>query len=146
MRVLCLLLLVVLGPSIEAADKGISASKSKSKSPWGRVVMIGASATAGFTASEMLGGTNTQRLRLSRYIEAALIQPHEPVENLAHALFFMQPEAAGQNQVRDAVESLPTLVIGADFLFWFCYGTQARTDAERQKRFEHGLKLLGRRR
>jgi hypothetical protein len=65
-----------------------------------------------------------------------------PVENLAHAFFFMQPEAAGQTQVRDAIESKPTLVIGIDFLFWFCYGTQARTDAERLKRFDHGLKLL----
>ena len=134
-----LFLLICVGPSSMAADRVIPAPKS----PWGRVVMIGASATAGFTASEMLGGTNTQLLRLSRYVDAALIPPHEPVESLAHALFFMQPEAAGQNQIRDALEAKPTLVIGVDFLFWFCYGTQARTDAERQKRFEHGLKLLG---
>lgn len=103
--------------------------------------MVGASATAGFTVSEMLGGTNTQVHRLSRYVDAALLAPHEPVQNLAHALFFMQPEATGQSQIDQAIESKPTLVVGVDFLFWFCYG-EGRTDRERLRRFEHGLKLL----
>jgi len=35
----------------------------------------------------------------------------------------------------------PTLVIGVDFLFWFCYGN-GRTDADRARHFEAGLKLL----
>jgi hypothetical protein len=104
--------------------------------------MIGASATAGFTASEMLGGTNTQFHQLSRYVDAALAVPHEPVQNLANAFFFMQPEAAGPGQIRSALESKPTMVIGVDFLFWFCYGAQAQTDKDRMKRFERGLKLL----
>jgi len=127
--------------SLGTAGHAAEAAATKSKSPWTRVVMIGASATAGFTASEMLGGTNTQYLRLSRYLDAALMAPHEPVQNFAHALFFMQPEAAGQSQIKEALESKPTLVIGVDFLFWFCYG-DGRTDQERLKRFEHGLKLL----
>src|SRR6185436_7262205 len=114
----------------------------KTQSPWNRIVLIGASASAGFTASEVFGGTNTAKCRLSRYVDAAIAVPHEPAENLAQPFFFMQPEASGQTQVRDAVESNPSLVIGVDFLFWFCYGTQARTDAERLRRFEHGLKLL----
>ena len=33
------------------------------------------------------------------------------------------------------------LVVGVDFLFWFCYG-EGSTDAGRAQRFETGLKLL----
>ena len=137
-RILLTLLFVTLGVSGHGAERAAPAPRP----PWGRIVMIGASATAGFTVSEMLGGTNTQLHRLSRYVDAALLAPHEPVQNLAHTLFFMQPEATGQSQIHDAIESKPTLVIGVDFLFWFCYGAQARTDAERSQRFEQGLKLL----
>jgi len=64
----------------------------KTQSPWNRIVLIGASATAGFTASEVFGGTNTAKCRLSRYVDAAIAVPHEPVENLAQPFFFMQPE------------------------------------------------------
>ena len=84
--------------------------------------MVGASATAGFTMSEPFGGTNTAQYRLNRYVEAALLAPHEPVTNLASALFFLQPEAAGRSQIDLALKLKPTLVVGVDFPFWFCYG------------------------
>ena len=103
--------------------------------------MVGASASAGFTVSEMLGGTNTPFFRLSRYVDAALSAPHEAVLNLAHAMFYLQPEGAGRIQIEEAVASQPTLVIGIDFLFWFCYG-EGSTDTARLRRFEKGLKLL----
>jgi hypothetical protein len=54
---------------------------------------------------------------------------------------FMNPEAFGPMQVASVTNSKPTLVIGVDFLFWFCYG-DGSTDAERAQRFEQGLKLL----
>ena len=108
--------------------------------PWNRVVLIGASATAGFTESEIFGGPNTAQYKLSRYVEAALIPPHQPVRSLATTLFFMQPETEAQRQIELAVETKPSLVIGVDFLFWFCYG-DGRTDQDRLRRFEHGLKL-----
>src|SRR6185312_13728979 len=60
--------------------------------PWSRIVMVAASATAGFTESEPLGGTATSQFRLSRYLDAAVAVPHEPVKNLATAMFFLQPE------------------------------------------------------
>lgn len=110
-------------------------------SPWNRVVMIGASASAGFVFSEPFGGTNTAKCRLNHYLEAALKAPHEPVKNLANALFFLLPEPAGRMQIEQAVEARPTLVVGVDFLFWFCYG-QGTNDAERLSRFDGGLKLL----
>jgi hypothetical protein len=54
---------------------------------------------------------------------------------------FMNPEAFAPMQIVAATNAKPTLVIGADFLFWFCYG-DGNSDAERAQRFEHGLKLL----
>jgi hypothetical protein len=109
--------------------------------PWGRIVMIGASATAGFTESELFGGRQTAQYKLSRYIEAALIGPHEPVRSLASTFFFMHPETEAERQVGLALEAKPSLLIGVDFLFWFCYG-EGRIDQERLARFEKGLKLL----
>jgi hypothetical protein len=118
-----------------------SVETTAAKSPWGRIVMIGASASAGFTESEPFGGTITAQLRLDRYVDAALLAPHEPVTNLASSLFFIQPEMAGRFQLEQALKFQPTLVVGADFLFWYCYG-EGRSDAERLQRFEQGLKLL----
>ena len=103
--------------------------------------MVGASATAGFTESEPLGGPTTPQYRLSRYVDAALLVPHEPAQNLAHAMFFIQPEAMGRDQIDEVLKARPTLVVGIDFLFWFCYG-DGPTDKDRLRRFEKGLKLL----
>jgi hypothetical protein len=111
------------------------------RSPWERIVLIGASATAGFTMSEPLGGPTTARYFLHRYIDAALTVPHEPVKNVAHAFFFLQPETTARRQIDQAIATKPTVVGALDFLFWFCYGPGA-TDAERQQRFEKGLKFL----
>jgi hypothetical protein len=102
---------------------------------------VGASASAGFTISEPFGGTDTARHRLYRYVDAALVAAHEPVTNLASTLFFLQPETVGRNQIELALQIRPTLLVGADFLFWFCYGN-GDTDQERLGRFEQGLKLL----
>ena len=110
-------------------------------SPWSRVVVIGASASSGFVLSEPLGGPETTRCKLSYYLDAAIAAPHPPVKNLATALFFMNPEAFAPPQIAAATNNRPTLVIGVDFLFWFCYG-DGNSDAARAQRFEHGLKLL----
>jgi hypothetical protein len=111
------------------------------KSTWERIAVIGASASAGFTTAEPFGSTNMARYRLSRYLDAALLSPHQPVTNLANALFFLQPETMGRNQIDLALKLKPTLVLGMDFPFWFCYGN-LRTNETRQQRFEAGLQLL----
>ncbi len=118
-----------------------SAQPAATNSPWQRIVMIGASASAGFVFSEPFGGTNTMQCRLNYYLDAAVQAPHEPVKNLASALFFLMPEPAGRMQVEQAVKLQPTLVVAVDFPFWFCYG-QGTNDAERLQRFDAGLKLL----
>jgi hypothetical protein len=127
-----------VSPTGIAASAATNVAKA---SPWQRIVMIGASATAGFTASEPLGGTNTAHYALSRYVDAALKVAHDPVVNLGNAFFFFQPEAMGQQQVACALTNRPTLVIGLDFPFWFLYG-EGDTDEARLQRFERGLKLL----
>jgi hypothetical protein len=111
------------------------------ESPWTRAVVIGASASSGFSLSEPLGGAYTDQCRLSPYLDAAITAPHPPVKNLALALLFLSPEAIAAQEIEAATNSHPTLVIAVDFLFWFCYGN-GRTDAERAARFESGLKLL----
>ena len=103
-------------------------------------MVIGASASAGFTETEPLGGPHTPQFQLSRYLDAALLTPHEPIRNFANTFFFMQPLAAGRHQLQQAFEAKPAVLIGLDFLFWFCYGQGSET--ERLKRFEQGLKLL----
>ena len=130
---LALLLQVNLGKT--------SAQPAATNSPWQRIVMIGASASAGFVISEPFGGTNTVQCRLNYYLDAAVKTPHEPVKNLASALFFLMPEPAGRMQVEQAVKLQPTLVVAVDFPFWYCYG-QGTNAAERLQRFDAGLKLL----
>lgn len=105
--------------------------------------MIGASATSGFTMKEPLGGTNTQFLRLNRYIDAAITGQHRQATNFASALFFTQPVKTGESQLTRALNEKPTLVVAVDFLFWFCYG-KVSNDVERASRFEEGLRLLER--
>jgi hypothetical protein len=128
-----LVLLLTLSSALAAA--------ARTNSPWERIVIVGASVSAGFTASEPLGGPSTPQFRLSRYVDTALLVPHEPVQNLANTFLFLQPELLGRQQIEQALKARPTLVLGVDFLFWFCYG-DGYTDEERLQRFEKGLKIL----
>jgi hypothetical protein len=115
--------------------------QAEGKVPWARIVVIGASVSHGFTGAEPFGGPKTKELALDRYLDAALLAPHEPPRNLANAMFFMLPDDMGHTQIRQALTNDPTLVIGIDFLFWFCYG-HGETDQDRQDHFEKGLTLL----
>jgi hypothetical protein len=150
-RWLPLALLVAVGMRALAGDtleqskatspRSESVEITAAKPPWGRIVMIGASASAGFTESEPLGGPKTPQYRLSRYVDAALLAPHEPVKNLGNPMFFIAAEAEGRRQINQAIQARPTLVIGLDFLFWFCYG-DVSAESERLELFEKGLKML----
>ena len=111
----------------------------RAESPWRRIVLLGASATAGMidpAATNFLCG-------LAPYLEAALLVPHDPVRSVASRLFFFGPQRSGQAQIAKALAHEPTLVIGIDFLFWYCYG-DAPSEQERLRRLEEGLELLGR--
>ena len=108
-----------------------------------RIVMLGASATSGFDESEPLGGPKTPQYLFANYIEAALTGAHEPVATQASALLFLQTREIMEKQVAATVAAKPTLVIGLDAMFWFCYG--AGMDAgQRTALFDAGLLLLER--
>jgi hypothetical protein len=115
--------------------------RAAEKAPWERMVIIGASVSRGFTLSEPFGGPQTAQYALNRYLDAVVVAPHEPARNLANTMFFMIPDDMGHSQIREALTNNPTLVVGVDFLFWYCYGAGG-TDADRREHFEKGLKLL----
>lgn len=117
------------------------ASENASSSPWNNVVVIGASASAGFVLSEPFGGTNTTNCKLRFYLDAAIAAPHPPLKDFSTALLFMNPVDLSQQEIDSAVAARPTLVIGVDFLFWSCYG-DGLSEAGRLQRFDRGLKLL----
>jgi hypothetical protein len=119
----------------------IQLSATAADSVWSRVVVIGASASAGFVLTEPFGGTNTARCKLHHYLAAAIAAPHAPAKNFATALFFLSPDAMAAQETEAATNAKPTLVIATDFLFWFCYG-QGDSDAERAEHFETGLRAL----
>lgn len=115
-----------------------------------RIATIGASATAGFgvyfwrVVDERPVRDATS---LAKFLRAAsddtLI-----VTDLGTSQFFMNPGGIGRMQVERAIRSKVDLVIGIDFLFWFCYGTvgpearRIRSADDRMSMLEHGFKIL----
>ena len=74
------------------AFAGLTANASETSAPplFQRIVLLGASATAGFDVSEPFGGPKTPQYRFANYVEAALIGDHEPVATKATALLFLK--------------------------------------------------------
>ena len=106
-----------------------------------RIVLVGASVTAGFSITEPFGGPSTPQYRLRHYVEAAINVPHEPVVTHADAFFFTKPVEILEGQLKAAQEARPSVVVALDSLFWFCYGNLPSEEA-RLERFETGLRLL----
>ena len=121
----------------------VAKAQGASASPWNKIVVIGASASAGFVVYEPFGGTNTTNRKLRFYLDAAIAVPHPPLQDFSTALLFLNPVDGSQGQVKSALAARPTLVIGVDFLFWSCYG-DGLSDDGRLRRFNDGLKLLER--
>jgi hypothetical protein len=65
-------------------------------------------------------------------------------------MFFSDPIARGEDAITRALGTSPTLLLAADFLFWYAYGgggigkTPIRTEADRASLFERGLAQLDR--
>jgi hypothetical protein len=137
-----------ISPANEAVDASpgvarpsVAAPISRPNSPCDHIVLIGASVTHGFTASEPFGGIETVRYNLSRYLDAALQLPHQPISNFGNSLFFMQVDSSGEQQIQMTLDTKPTLVVGIDFLFWFCYG-DGFDEPGRLQHLNQGLELL----
>ena len=130
-----------------SSPEAIATAKTE---PIERVAMIGASGTAGFGAyfwriddGQAVRDSTTLAKILRAASEKALV-----VSDLGTAQFFMNPAGIGRMEVDRAIASRPDLVVGIDFLFWFCYGTvgpdarRIRTIEDRLKMLDHGLSMI----
>lgn len=127
---LCLSLILI------TASRGDDGESRPASSPalLQKVVVIGASASAGFTFS---GAKHP----IMHFVNAAVETPHDPYKSLANESFFFSPELNGKNQVEEAVDAQPSLVIGVDYLFWLGYGI-VKSEDERVALLEKGLQFL----
>lgn len=101
------------------------------RSPLARIALIGASASSGYNL----------KVSLAEALEAQIAVPHTPPVSLAEEAFFIEPGSMGEAQVTAAAALAPTLVVAADFLFWFGYG-EVSGEAERLENLDMGLELL----
>lgn len=132
---MALLLASLLLAAAPAAQE--PAAPPKPAPPWQQVVVLGASASAGFGTNLELG----EQVSLAAVIEPMLALPHQPVQSFASEYFFLNPGLHGANQVQDALEASPTLVVALDYLFWFVYGFFP-DEEHRLANLDQGLKLL----
>ena len=91
------------------------------------VGVIGASVSAGFPTT----------VRLAKLIGICL---QAQVIDAATEQFFLAPLEHGETAVKTMQEKKPTLVVGADFLFWYVYGDGPAT--RRLGRLQQALRLL----
>ena len=103
-----------------------------------RVVVIGASVSAGFNLDE----------DLARVFDETVLQEHEDIRSKASGFFFLNPTESGAEAIEFALEEEATMVLAVDFLFWFGYGSlnaqggRLADESERLALLEHGLDLL----
>jgi hypothetical protein len=99
-----------------------------------RTAVIGASASSG-------AGVPTKNL--AQAISEELAIPRGPIASFADSLMWVSPRRAAEKMVADALEKKPTLLIAADFLFWYVYGDY-KDDATRLLSLSEGLGMLER--
>ncbi len=120
------------------AQEKASQERSFQPSRLERVVVMGASLSAGFGAERPFVAV----------VEASLRGKHQPPLDLGDPLFFTSPLQIGAQQASSALDAEPTLLIALDFLFWFGYGTNdakgaaIKIESQRLELLERGLKLL----
>lgn len=134
-----------------AAD---SASAPFNPSVTKRIAVIGASASDGFGVAVSNGSATPFKAELvdMRDVLLAAARPGttELVAHYATGMFFSDPVVRGADAITRALETKPTLVLGADFLFWYSYGgggigkTPIKSEDDRVTLFEQGLAQLDR--
>lgn len=148
--------LLVRGAGHAAASTFAACSEppptAKVESPVERVAVVGASATAGFNAYfwRLVDDRPVRdSITLAKLLRAAS-DDRLVVIDLGTAQFFTNPAGIGEMTIDRALRAKPDLVVGVDFLFWFCYGWvgpeagRMRTDDERLAMLDAGLALLDR--
>jgi len=102
-----------------------------------RILVVGASASAGFGIRQEVGRRFTLAMLLDRMVKTA---PHKLLDT-ASEFFFLEPESSARSAIRKGAAFAPTLVVAFDFLFWFSYGDEPGIQA-RLDRLESGLRSL----
>jgi hypothetical protein len=121
---------------VVAAQAAATAPQREVPSVLERIVVVGASVSAGFGLHRDAGGP----VSFGQVLDAAIVEPHGAVVNRADHFFFRSPDGVGRLMLDSVTASRPTLVVAIDFLFWFGYG--AIPEEERLPRLERGLALL----
>jgi len=140
------------GPAVAPASKASSAPFAPSVTK--RIAIVGASASDGFGVAVSNGSATPFKAELvdMRDVLLAAARPSttELVAHYATGMFFSDPVARGDDAITRALDTKPTLVLGADFLFWYAYGgggigkTPIRSEEDRASLFEQGLAQLDR--
>lgn len=102
-----------------------------------RIAVIGASGSDGFLLPLEVNAMVT----LADAVDAARADSHPPPFRRTSSFFFQNPHEHGKRFVRATRRYDPTLVIAADFLFWFAYGFTF-TEEMRAEDLETGLAIL----
>lgn len=128
-----LLLLVPLGAPQDATPAPLAPAGVLT-----RVAFVGASLTDGFGLSTELDAP----MKLAGIFALALPEADSlVVHDLGDSSFFSDPEGAGRRAQERAQTLEPTLVVAADFLFWYAYGYLDGCEP-RSTRLQAGLDLL----
>jgi hypothetical protein len=119
-----------------------------------RIAVVGASASDGFGVAVSNGSAKPFKAELvdMRDVLLAAARPGTTrlVAHYATGMFFSDPVVRGEDAITRALDTKPTLLLAADFLFWYAYGgggigkTPIRTEADRASLFERGLAQLDR--
>lgn len=88
------------------------------RSPLEHVVVIGASISAGFNTSGMMGLPAANLADVLR----AMLPEGSRVDSYADTLLFEDPQTRSARQVARARKAGPTVIVAVDFPFWWSYG------------------------
>lgn len=102
-----------------------------------RILVLGASASAGFGIRQEVG----QRFTLAMLLERMVKTGSHKILDTTSEFFFLDPEGSTRRAIRKGEAFSPTLVVAFDFLFWFGYGDQPDAPA-RLESLETGLRFL----
>ncbi|MCC6678590.1 MAG: SGNH/GDSL hydrolase family protein [Phycisphaerales bacterium] len=125
----------VVAPANEAG--GAAAADPSQRRVLDHVVVIGASISAGFNTSGMMGLPAANLADVLR----KMLPPGARVESYADTLLFEDPQARGAKQVSRARKAAPTAIIAVDFPFWWSYGFWF-DEEDRLAVLERGLNML----
>ena len=112
-----------------------------------RVLVVGASLSAGFIDGPFAGGNaENHTIALARLLRSWL-GSEAKVQNRSDLLMFMDPTKIGMRQMERAKQDGGDLLFAMDFLFWYGYGYTELAPLDERKarmdRLELGLAQLG---